>query len=135
MASNLEGITHLVFHHSASPLSTTVNEIRRWHLNRGWVDIGYHRVILANGSRVPGRPLLMAGAHARGHNRTSIGVCIVGDNTIEARRWTKHQWVAAREERDMWESLIPGIIVCGHRDLGAATECPGLDVNRWLRGD
>ena len=52
--------------------------IRSWHLARGWSDIGYHYVVKLDGSIEPGRPLHRIGAHAKGHNADSIGICYVG---------------------------------------------------------
>mgnify|MGYP001186347273 CR=1 FL=1 len=43
-----------VIHHSASGRdSTSVADIARWHRERGFSQIGYHKVILGDGSPVP----------------------------------------------------------------------------------
>ncbi len=55
-----------------------VNDVRRWHLQRGFRDIGYHFLVLLDGTIQQGRPLAEAGAHCTGHNANSIGVCYVG---------------------------------------------------------
>ena len=57
-----------------------VDTIRQWHTSepRNWSDIGYHYVIYLDGSIVPGRPEERQGAHCKGNNKTSIGVCYVG---------------------------------------------------------
>ena len=53
--------------------------IRDWHVNgNGWSDIGYHYVIKRNGLVEAGRPVSISGAHAKGHNADSIGICLVG---------------------------------------------------------
>ena len=68
-------INLIVLHHSASPRETTnASMIRSWHLARGWNDIGYHRVIEADGQIMDGRPVQRRGAHAKGSNTTSIGI-------------------------------------------------------------
>ena len=123
-------IERVVIHHSASGRSTTFAQIRRWHLERGFSDIGYHFVVLADGTMRQGRQLPTTGAHARGKNSTSIGICAVGDNTREDRRWTRSQQAALRELVDACRLLWPGIEVCGHRDVMARghTECPGVDM-------
>lgn len=69
-----------------------VSLIRKWHLERGWDDIGYHFVIyngrpehsdkyepFYDGATLHGRSLKYIGAHCEGHNSNSIGVCLVGD--------------------------------------------------------
>ena len=73
-------IHRIIVHHSASPLSTTVDDIRDWHVNgNGWSDIGYHYIILGDGTIAEGRPINKIGAHTKGKNRYSIGICVVGN--------------------------------------------------------
>ena len=57
-----------------------VATLRKWHTEppRNWSDIGYHYVIYLDGSVHTGRPVQKAGAHTRGHNHDSIGVCYIG---------------------------------------------------------
>jgi len=57
-----------------------VATLRKWHTEppRNWSDIGYHYVIYLDGSVHTGRPVQKAGAHTRGHNQDSIGVCYIG---------------------------------------------------------
>ena len=80
-----------------------VDEIRRWHKQRGWSDIGYHYLITnihptyrsfkdgpadpdMDGMLWAGRPLGIAGAHVRGENKTSIGVALVGNEAFSQRQ-------------------------------------------------
>ena len=56
----------------------SASTIRRWHLQRGWSDIGYHYVIGLDGKIEAGRPVSKIGAHAKGYNKTSIGICYIG---------------------------------------------------------
>jgi len=55
-----------------------VDEIREWHLDRGFQDVGYHYVIRRSGVVEVGRKITIIGAHCYGQNRDSIGVCWVG---------------------------------------------------------
>ena len=68
----------VVIHHSTSPEWTTVEDIDRWHKERGWDGIGYHYVIYPDGSIHEGRSIDKVGAHAKGRNTTYIGVCLIG---------------------------------------------------------
>lgn len=73
-------IRKLVVHHSASDSATTKKaDIERWHKQRGFSQIGYHKVIEGDGSIVNGRPETVPGAHAKGANHASLGVCVVGN--------------------------------------------------------
>lgn len=77
--------TEVIWHHSATKDGRTYNwpAIRKYHIHtKGWRDIGYHFGI----ERVDGilqinigRPLAWHGAHTIGHNKTAIGICVVGN--------------------------------------------------------
>ena len=56
----------------------SVEQVRRWHLDRGFNDIGYHFLIRMDGTVEAGRPLETVGAHCKGHNANSIGIAYVG---------------------------------------------------------
>tara|TARA_B100000676_G_C17483595_1_gene534649 strand:+ start:176 stop:604 length:429 start_codon:yes stop_codon:yes gene_type:complete len=72
-------IRRIIIHHSASPVSTTVEDIDRWHKERGWRGIGYHFVCLEDGTIAPGRHINKRGAHTKGENYDSIGLCVTGN--------------------------------------------------------
>lgn len=73
-------IKEIILHCSATPEGrhVTAQTIRQWHLDRGWSDIGYHFVVYLDGTVVSGRPVNRVGAHVRGRNKGSIGVCYIG---------------------------------------------------------
>ena len=54
------------------------NDIKKWHLNRGFKDIGYHFIIKLDGTIEIGRPLNQIGAHVTNNNTGTIGVCYIG---------------------------------------------------------
>lgn len=128
-------IKRLIIHHSASPRETTVEQLAEWHKARGFSAIGYHRVIDGNGKLHATRPLTIQGAHALGCNHDSWGICVMGDNTREDRKWSEVQIEALARFVDACAEIVPGLVVCGHRDAvggKTATECPGLDVRALL---
>ncbi len=55
-----------------------VAEIRRWHRERGWNDIGYHFVVDRLGEVMTGRDLEKTPAAQYGHNRGTIAICVHG---------------------------------------------------------
>lgn len=74
-------VNKVILHCSATPAgrAITVEDIRNWHVNgNGWLDIGYHFVIGIHGEIWFGRPLSYVGAHCKGQNLSSIGICYVG---------------------------------------------------------
>ncbi len=127
----MKEIAGIVVHHSASNLRATIDDIRRWHKARGFDDVGYHYVISATGAVSIGRRIPTTGAHIKGMNSTSIGICVVGDNTKRENEWTSMQHDALRALVRCLLTVWPGIGVMGHRDL-ADTLCPGLDVKVLL---
>ncbi len=73
-------IKHIVLHCTATVEGVNINakDIDAWHKKRGWKGIGYHYVILLDGTIEVGRPEKEIGAHVKGHNKHSIGVATVG---------------------------------------------------------
>ncbi|MHC5656030.1 N-acetylmuramoyl-L-alanine amidase [Stappia sp. ICDLI1TA098] len=127
----------IVIHCSATPegRAVSVDTIRKWHLDRGWRDIGYHFVIDLEGNVHKGRPIGLVGAHVAGHNTGAIGVCYVGGVTNDGRLDPKDTRTPA--QREALASLVaelaetyPGIrSVRGHRDFpGVAKACPCFDA-------
>lgn len=141
--ASMREIKLIVLHCSASLNGDgriTANVIDAWHRQRGWLMIGYHYVIEVDGLVVPGRPESMVGAHCRGQNEHSIGVCLVGYD-----RFTTAQWHGLnRLLVDLLERYKDADVV-GHRDLSPDEDkdgviikhewlktCPGFDVKDWL---
>lgn len=73
-------INEIIIHCSDTKegLDFNANDIDRWHKQKGWKRIGYHYVILLNGTIEQGRELEAVGAHTKGHNAHSIGICYIG---------------------------------------------------------
>lgn len=116
------------------PISEKVAEIRRWHVQeRGWRDIGYHWVIDRDGSVAPGRRETEIGAHVEGHNRGTIGICLLGGYGAKADDPFEKSFTAA--QRAEVKRLIGEITgrtairkVSGHNEY-ALRACPGFRVN------
>lgn len=81
MGKEIRDIDTIIIHCSASDRAAHDDwrVIKRWHLERGWRDIGYHYIIQRDGGIRIGRPIHEAGAHVKGHNDNSIGICLTGD--------------------------------------------------------
>ncbi len=79
--------TRAVIHHTESGCWTTVEDVRRWHVEeRKWDDIGYHFLITCDGVIHEGRPITKHGAHARTGKPYSrngwVGIALVGKNSF-----------------------------------------------------
>lgn len=127
----IEGIA---FHHSASSLATTMRDLHQWHVvENGWSAIGYHHIVLGDGTIRAVRHPRRSGAHVLGKNSVLIGICIVGDNTVPGSGWTFEQITSGQSLLNAYRLIIPGIEFKGHRDWARGTECPGLDVKEVFR--
>ena len=73
-------IDKIIVHCSATKPShdIDVKEVDKWHKKRGWSGIGYHFFIKRGGQIEIGRSLEKQGAHTKGHNKSSIGICYAG---------------------------------------------------------
>jgi len=119
--------------------------VRKWHLDRGWADIGYHYVILnsriasdlklpaLDGSVEVGRTmngdLRMSdhekGAHAYGFNSDSIGVCLIGKNTFTHKQFDS---LTLLLKDLMVQYNIPVSGVVGHYELTTKKTCPNVSM-------
>lgn len=134
----------IVVHYSATPIerATTAADIDATHRKRGFKEIGYHRYIRRNGLVEHGRDLSQPGrfeqgAHSKGENSASIGICFEGGVTLANMNTgfdsrTPAQITAMVGEIRALKKRYPNAEVIGHRDMpGAATQCPGFDVGAW----
>lgn len=125
-------ITEIIVHSTATPEGKdfTVDDIRRWHKEQGWSDIGYHYVIYRDGSIHEGRDVRYSGAHCKGHNANSIGVVYIGgvdkDKRVKDTR-TKAQKRALLQVMRTLRAAYPSARIYGHRDF-ATTDCPSFDA-------
>lgn len=125
------GLDALIVHCSASPNTGSIGsfEIDQWHRANGWIKCGYHLVIQRDGTidRHHTRPLQSQGAHAKGHNDRTIGICLVGTD-----EFTDEQMESLRLILNGYRMDYPDVDILGHRDLpGVNKECPSFDVERW----
>jgi len=130
-------ITKVIIHCAATKPSMDIgaSEIKKWHLDRGWKDIGYHYVIRRNGDIENGIVVALAGSHTKGHNANSIGICLVGginDKGEPESNFTKAQWATLERLVRVLKVDFPHATVHGHREF-AAKACPSFDVQEWLK--
>lgn len=113
----------------------TVEDIDRWHKERGFNCIGYHFVIYRDGTVHRGRPMGAVGAHCQGHNSRSISVCYVGgcDKSGQPKDTRTDAQKTALVETVKWLLSYYGLSISdvhGHREF-AAKACPSFDVKNF----
>lgn len=125
-------ITEIIIHCSATieGKEFDVTDIRRWHLEKGWADCGYHYVITLSGEIQPGRSIDKVGAHCLNHNTNSLGVCYIGglDENLNPKdtRTEAQKRALLKLLRDL-KQLSPGVKIHSHRDF-AVKACPCFDA-------
>lgn len=129
-------IREIIVHCSATPEGKdyTVEQITQWHRQRGFCTIGYHFVIYRDGSCHQGRPLSMTGAHCKGHNAQSIGICYIGGVAADGRTpkdtRTKEQCKALAHLLRVLHSQFPQATLHGHREFSNKA-CPSFDCHEY----
>jgi N-acetylmuramoyl-L-alanine amidase len=156
-------ISRIIIHCAATingrQLSTThktaADIIDEWHKGAGFQRgagavsafnphlhyIGYQYVIDTDGTVETGRAIGETGAHTRGYNKNSIGICLVGTD-----KFTPAQWQRLAELVSELRKTYSAAKIVGHRDCspdrngdGVITPdewvkiCPGFNVFLWLK--
>lgn len=80
--------TQIILHHTAVSYKKNPDQYeatKKYHISKGWGDIGYHYEIAKNGKVYIGRQELQVGAHTKEDNvnYNSIGICIDGNFDVE----------------------------------------------------
>lgn len=129
---------YIVIHCSATPphMDIGAETIRRWHKDRGWSDIGYHFVISQKGTLELGRPVNAVGAHVKGHNHESVGICMVGGvdgDGNPSNTFVPNQFLTLFGVVKYLKECWPMAKVLGHRDFPGVTKaCPSFDAREWF---
>ena len=126
----LSNIKYLVIHCSDNEFKLeNAKDIHNLHLNFGWEGIGYHKVIKRDGKIENGRPEYWMGAHVFGHNKNSLGLCLIGTSYF-----TKKQIISLKIQLIKWKRKYPYAEILGHRDFkNTKKTCPNFDVKNWCK--
>lgn len=125
-------INEIIIHCTATYYTRNVSvaEVEQWHKVRGFDTIGYHYLVHQDGQIDVGRPLAMVGAHCKGHNAASIGICYVGGigwDSKPADTRTPQQKEALRILIKVLLAVFPIKSIVGHNAY-ASKACPCFDV-------
>ena len=103
------------------------------------MGIGYHFVILTDGTIQRGRPLEAIGSHVKGYNNCSVGICLIGGVDTKGKsvdNFTEEQKESLKCLLDYLRGYYKDEVdVLGHRDFaGVNKDCPCFDVKGWYKG-
>lgn len=133
LVKSKRSINEIIVHCTATPdgRPVTIREITQWHKNRGFSTIGYHYVVMLDGTVCNGRNVDTVGAHCTNHNSHSIGVCYVGglDKATKLPKDTRTpaQKYALTTLLKKLKALYPKAKIYGHHDF-ANKACPCFDA-------
>lgn len=113
---------NLIVLHHAEASSCTAQQIHAWHIARQWSGIGYHFFINKKGEIFRGRPENVIGAHAKGYNSNSIGICFEG--AYNKQVMPEEQIKAGQELISYLKKKYNISSIKKHSDL-CETDCPG----------
>jgi hypothetical protein len=129
-------VTKLVVHHSASSRDkTTTAQITAWHKEKDYKTIGYHKVILGDGTIENGRSETEMGAHAKGANQGSLGVCLTGNFETETPTTAQINSLVTVLTNWCRAHKLNAPNIYGHYNVPGgttATACPGKNLKSQL---
>lgn len=128
----MRNINKIIVHCTATKegKAFTANDITRWHKDRGFATIGYHYVVLLDGTIQQGRAEMVMGAHCKGYNANSIGICYIGG--LDANGKSKDTRTPEQKESLLillkeLKKKYPKATIHGHREF-ANKDCPCFDA-------
>lgn len=133
----LQEIKEIIIHHSGKQ-HHSIENIRTIHVTiNGWDDIGYHYIIgngvsTKDGVIYKGRDIQFVGAHVKGHNTNSIGICLIGD--FDNFTPTEKQLITVQkliQKLMRLHHLEIKNVLCHREFEGVTKTCPGtlFDMN------
>ena len=130
-------INLIVIHCSATRCDRPYTEadLTADHLRRGFSEAGYHYYVRLNGDIKNLRPVVKPGAHVKGYNTNSIGICYEGGLDKEGRpadTRTQAQRFALLDLLTILKHQYPDAQILGHYQLSASIHkaCPCFDSRK-----
>lgn len=142
-------IKYMAIHCTATPQTTTIEQIKKAWKDKGWRSPGYHYMIKPNGAIVELHPIEKMSNGVKGYNANSIHISYIGgvdennkpiDNRTDAQRKAMHELV------NMLKDKFPKAEIKGHRDFSPDIDgdgiiekfewlkaCPCFEVSEWVK--
>jgi hypothetical protein len=133
---------YIIVHHTAVSRTKNANQFdatKRYHIDKGWGDIGYNWLIEPSGETKQGRGENMDGAHCKeeGMNFNSIGICLTGnfDEELPTQEQRNALYWLINDRRTKYN--IPDTNINPHRRYATYKSCWGKllpdDVMGYLK--
>lgn len=127
-----ENVKGVVLHCSDSPYARHDNPstIDVWHRERGFTMIGYHYFINKRGDIYTCRPTDIKGAHVRGHNSNTLGICLGGRDTFGVSQMVSAKHLTNWLLRKFYISFSN---IKGHYELDKGKTCPNFKMSEFRK--
>jgi len=122
---------HRVFIHcSASDYAhhDNIATMKKWHLARGFHEVGYHFFIQKDGTLEYGRDIEKTPAAQKGHNRGTLAICLHG---LKEEKFTQAQFETLKKLASQIAHNYNNISFHGHCEVSAKA-CPVFDYRKVL---
>lgn len=130
----LRSVQRIFLHCSASDHAAhdDVSVMRKWHLERGFNDVGYHFFIKKDGTLQKGRNIETSPAAQAGNNTGTIAICLHG---LRKELFTDAQYKTLRRLCSLinykYTEAGQHVTFHGHKEV-AAKDCPVFDYKKVL---
>lgn len=111
-----------------------IKDVDQWHKQRGFSMVGYHYYIKLDGTIQEGRNLEQVGAHCKGQNSDSIGICFEGGKNADGSKWDS----PLSAQLDAWHTLYQYLCLMfgnlplkGHYEYSEKS-CPNFEIDDYL---
>lgn len=140
-------ITEMIVHWSGHFLDQPhagAEEIHKKNIALNLDGCAYHYVITKKGHIERGRPAEQPGQHCEGHDKFSLGVCLIGgvnsythepedDWEYGKENFTTFQMESLKKILNAYYKIWPGGSAFGHNDIHEWAQDPGFDVARFVK--
>lgn len=108
-----------------------IEAVRSWHTlpppkGRGWSDVGYHYFIKKDGIIQIGRLETEIGAHVRGVNTNSLGICLAGRSSFNREQY--HSLERLYKDLYLRHDIKPRDVY-GHYEFTKDKTCPNINMD------
>ena len=141
----LRTIDKVIIHCSDSdvPAHDDISVIRKWHLARGFKDVGYHFVICkkAHYEIQRGRSIDEEGAHCKYYNEGSIGICLTGRKEFAQGQFRQCKFLLMQLSLILgknflqWTGKEDFSTMFPHHFFNKQKTCPNFDINLIINAD